>query len=364
MLNGAEAISSLVFVIIAIAQVVVSFIVFSYAGYCFLEILVSTASGDDEVIWPGDPMVDWIWKLWYLFWIIAIWAVPIYILLGYHRLNAGQFAVALAAFLWIVFPVSLLSSLSGSSRWLIFRPSIVRSLLKDAGTLAVFYIVTGVILGVAGGLAYWSLVSPLIYWVPVAAACGALAFLLYARLLGRMALAISLNPAGAMEDETEEAADSAENPPSSEPKDVPSQEPKRVAVETSMPEAVAPEHHAPAHEPEPSVPLEPSAPIASAAANPAGPESDLQPYGLAPPEATAPVSVPDYAPPPERGKEEFKLAVSYDVPPPPKRPLWDGVYSFPFYNTTLGPLAFLTIGFLAVLGVFRVLVAYFPFAEQ
>ena len=54
------------------------------------------------------------------------------------------------------------------------------------------------------------------------------------------------------------------------------------------------------------------------------------------------------------------MAVSYDVPPPPAHPLWDGVFSFPFYKTTLGPLIVLTFGFLAVVGLFRALVFIFP----
>jgi hypothetical protein len=361
-----ESIKGLIFIIVAVAQVVVSFIVFSYAAYSFLETLVGTASGDDEVIWPGDPLPDWIWKLWYMLWIVGIWAVPVYFLLGlFHRLTPAQFAVVLSALLWLIFPMSLLSSLSGPSRWLILRRSVVRSLLKYSGTLALFYAVTGVIFVVAGGAGYLALFGELIYWVPVAAACSAIAFLLYARLLGRMALLISLNPAGVSggdhPDQPEEAADGLPSQPEVDA----SEAAQPAAVEPqAVPVTVPTQLDGPSKEPEPLLPVEMPASTSAAPAEALRSETDAETYSLAPPEATAPPSVPDYAPVQRPAKEEFKLAVSYDVPPPPKWPLWEGVYSFPFYKTSLSALFFLMFGFFAVIGLFRALVALFPFREQ
>lgn len=120
-----EAFAVIIAVVLVAAEVLVSLLVYSYAAYSFLETLENTASGNDEVIWPGDPLPDWIWRLWYLAWIVAVWAVPLYFVLGYHTLTPWQFAVALLALLWLIFPVSLLSSMSGSSRWIIFRPSVL-----------------------------------------------------------------------------------------------------------------------------------------------------------------------------------------------------------------------------------------------
>ncbi|HLN33539.1 MAG TPA: hypothetical protein VK395_37775 [Gemmataceae bacterium] len=378
-----EAFAVIIAVVLVAAEVLVSLLVYSYAAYSFLETLENTASGNDEVIWPGDPLPDWIWRLWYLAWIVAVWAVPLYFVLGYHTLTPWQFAVALLALLWLIFPVSLLSSLSGSSRWIIFRPSVLRSLLKSAGTLGLFYVLTGILIALSSAVGFLALFGQFIFWVPLAAVCWAVALLIYARLLGRMALVISLTTSPESGQKDGEQATTSQNGESSSPAGTVPVEPAfgDEAQAKAKAEALTGQQ---AQKPAPPA-LQPSDQVGSTAADSYGPaegtydlllqqappstgtpppssappKHGLPTYSLAPPEARAPGCIPGPEKP-ERAKEEFKMAVSYDVPPPPAHPLWDGVFSFPFYKTTLGPLIVLTFGFLAVVGLFRALVFIFP----
>ncbi len=180
----------ILFFSITVLQALVSLIVFSYAAYSFLVVFVQTAAGNDEVIWPGDPIQDWFLKVWYLLWLLAVWAVPACLLLALFRLPRPLYAAGVLGVLWLMFPVTLLSSLSGTSRLNILRAKIVTLLARHAGTMFGFYLVTFLLLVACAGLWYLGIVR----WtmvVPVAAGVGAIGFLLYARLLGRIGFLIS-----------------------------------------------------------------------------------------------------------------------------------------------------------------------------
>src|SRR5437660_12132789 len=116
--NIAEA---MMFVCLLVAAVIVGTYVAAYAANCFLTVAEGTAAGNDVVKWPDEPFIDRLWKFVYFGWLIAVWLMPT-LLLGRWLLaatttgfTARAGTVAGAGGLWLVFPISLLSSMSASS---------------------------------------------------------------------------------------------------------------------------------------------------------------------------------------------------------------------------------------------------------
>ena len=66
----------LIFLVLTVLQALLGLLVLSYTGYSFLNIFVDTASGTDQVHWSRDPYQDWIFRFFYLVWLLAVWAVP------------------------------------------------------------------------------------------------------------------------------------------------------------------------------------------------------------------------------------------------------------------------------------------------
>src|SRR5260370_15286099 len=115
---GAEV---LIFLVLTVLQILLSLLVLAYTGDSFLNVFVDTAAGNDQVLWSKDPYQDWVFRFLYLIWLIAVWAVPATLVLKFFELPRPLFFVCLACALWLVFPGTLLSSLSASSNLVIFR---------------------------------------------------------------------------------------------------------------------------------------------------------------------------------------------------------------------------------------------------
>jgi hypothetical protein len=192
-----------------VAQVIIGVIVAAYASRCFLLVVEDTAAGNDEVVWPDEPFLDWFGKVFYLGSIVAVWLLPA-IVIG--RLAASLFpgenpavvtAAVVAGFFWLVFPVTILSTLSSTSRWSPFRPAVVRLMARAFGSTLAFYFVSGLLLAgctalVVVGLATWVL-------LPVGAVAVGTTLLVYARLLGRLAWKLNqLVPAATAKPEPEQ----------------------------------------------------------------------------------------------------------------------------------------------------------------
>src|SRR5262245_7644925 len=122
--------SLIIFFMLLILEVMLGFLALSYAAHSFLAIVVDTAAGSDEVVWPGDPLQDWLWKPWYLAWLVAFWLVPVSLLVGLLALPLWKTCLLGLVLFWLIFPVSLLSSLSAGSRWVVLRGAIAVQLLR------------------------------------------------------------------------------------------------------------------------------------------------------------------------------------------------------------------------------------------
>jgi hypothetical protein len=169
---------------------IVGLFVALYAAHSFLVVLEQTAAGRDEVDWPDDVIVDWFWKPFLFVWVIGFWVVPAWLLISLVALVlrplAGYYATLIAV-IWFIFPISLLSSLHAQSRLTVLDWTIVRRLAKNAGSMGLFYAVTGVLIVGSAVFVVFALKSP--SWLPLPlAACAVSAVLLIdARLLGRIA---------------------------------------------------------------------------------------------------------------------------------------------------------------------------------
>src|SRR5262249_35842736 len=181
----ASAASPILFFIISIVQALLSFLVLSYAGYSFLTVFVNTSAGTDEVIWPKDPFQDWIWKSWYLVWLSAVWAIPAWLLANVVDPPLWVFGLIVGGFLWFMFPIGLLSSLSAPSRWIVLRPVILGMFAKNILSAITFYTLSALLLAACGVLSYYAILGPF-YFVPFAAFAVVCSLLIYSRVLGRI----------------------------------------------------------------------------------------------------------------------------------------------------------------------------------
>jgi hypothetical protein len=189
--------NGILFFMFLIASVILGLYAGAYAAHVFLVTVDGTASGYDEVTWPDEPYHDWVWKLFYLAWLVTLYAVPLVFYARYQASTQPTAAAALshaviafAVTAWLLFPLTMLSSMGGPSRWLVFYPPALRRAAKGGGSMVVFYLLSGPVLALAAvSVAAMTFLGPF----PSAIAGGvglAAALLIYGRLFGRLALAL------------------------------------------------------------------------------------------------------------------------------------------------------------------------------
>ncbi len=179
----------IMFFMFMIAQIMLGIFVLAYAAHCLLVVVENTAAGNDEVAWPDELLLDWAWKVFCLIWLYGIWLLPIWLVVKASKPtvlleNPGPTFIAVAsAIYWLLFPISLLSSLSAASPWVPLSWQLLRRLIRQAPAAAVFYVSSGLLLAGSAWLVSKALFSNSFVWVPVAALTGAAAFLIVCRLL-------------------------------------------------------------------------------------------------------------------------------------------------------------------------------------
>jgi hypothetical protein len=341
----------MMFICLLLAEGLLGAGVLIYAARCFGVIVEATAAGEDEVTWPDEPMMDWLGRALYLCWLVAFWLVPVAVLLRLVRRfdpEAPPALLLLAPVLlfWLLFPVSVLSSLSAHSRWVFFRPALVGGLFRVFPATAAFYFVTALLLGGLAALGWVTFASGWFLLIPVLAAGAAAGLFVYARLLGRLGGVLGQIEAP----EVPEKQTPAEERP--RPRRPPRKRRPARGVKTVDPWAVPePEEPAPP-EPSPSVEGYGVAQEESArpAANPPAegrrkkkprPKSyamsgeDLPAQPETPLDGHLPVGEePDV---PARSPRRELPARRPAEPPPPAHPFLQGVYTFPWYPNSLPP---------------------------
>ncbi len=174
------------------------FMIALFAAHYFLTVLESTASGNEKVIWPEEPFIDWFWKAFYLAFLGGVWLAPM-IIIG--RLLTPdpwvRFAFAASAF-WLLFPIGLLSSQSAPSPWVPFSPGVFPRLKQRMPAVVGFYLVSiPIALALAGSFTLIFARVDVSFGLALALApVAAGGFLIYARALGRLGLVLSFTKGG------------------------------------------------------------------------------------------------------------------------------------------------------------------------
>ncbi|MCS6853037.1 MAG: hypothetical protein NZ700_17915 [Gemmataceae bacterium] len=287
----------LLFVGLVLAEALVALIVAPYAAHSFLVVVEETAAGNDAVVWPDEPFVDWVWKVFYAAWLAGIWLGPVYLVL--RRIEPAPLGetplwkwLVAAAVLWLLFPISLLSSLSAASTWAVLHGPLLGRMVQRWPAVLTFYGLSAAVVA-SGGLGVATALSAEWYALLPAAVGAAAAFLIYARLLGRLGWV--LRRAGAAESRPRR-----QSPPLG------------VSRSATLPQDPAGNGHA-------------------------EPTTD------------------------EEARFEVRQARRRrPTDPPPTYPFFSGVFHFPVYPTTLGAWAKLTVGFGLLSALVRLQVDLMP----
>jgi hypothetical protein len=385
MFDIAAAGKAITFMSATVMQTIVGLYVLGYGSHCFLVVLEQTASGVDDVRWPDEPLVDWLWKLFYLAWLTGMWFVPAWLLIdgigpalieSFPGLNFAQLVLACV---WLLFPISLFSSLSANSRWVILRGEVLRRLAYHLVPLLVVYLVTGLLLAGWAGLTYAGLARYL-WLLPLAALFGPAVLLVNARLLGRLSWLLNYRtPAKRKRRKTKRPRKSERAILAADPWAVPgtgdaaAEKTATVKPFENLYPWEFPSIGGDAEEPEvpPSLPVEgyrirptdwPPGPAPGTARVEKVEPLALQPLPPDPPPVTGPIPPGDpLAPLPKVSRYEEELAGHSEPPPPPRSPLWSGVYQFPWYPRCVGPWLRLSVGMLVAGAVAKVQLEFWPF---
>jgi hypothetical protein len=165
----------------------------SYAAACFLPILIDTAAGNDRITSWFDPN----WKEWAVQFMYLVCMMLTAGLFGHvageiGERAGGQYGIVLGVTVFLTFPIVVLSTQEANSPFIPLSLPILKSLVAFAGGWLLFYALSGLVVGAAAALiALEASVSPyfaLLGSGPILATV----FLIYPRLLGRLAWRASL----------------------------------------------------------------------------------------------------------------------------------------------------------------------------
>ncbi|MHB1424666.1 MAG: hypothetical protein ACYC3I_15970 [Gemmataceae bacterium] len=356
------------FMLFFVASILVGVYVLAYAARCVLVVVQETGAGQDEIVWPKEPYVDWLGHAVQLIELVGIWLAPAALAARLLRNvwlpDDGALRVLFLSVpgLWLFFPIGLLSSLSAQSRWVPFRWTMFLCFLRVAHAALGFYVLTALVLSAAIVPWYFALFGGRGLLLPVAAVVSAAMLFIYARLLGRLAWIIQRLPA------TERAPAKANSEKQSQPRRKKKRKPSR---EVQDPWAVSEEEER-AHEKSKRFPWAKEQRSGYKAPS----AEEIEGYGIAaeqpavpetPPEKPArsrfAMSPDEYEPYDLRGAAEPEPSKPQDAlfdeqvrqriaerartqPPPPPHPFFSGVYTFPFYAASSPHWLALTLVFL------------------
>jgi hypothetical protein len=176
------------------AAVVFGFVFLLYASHYYLTVLEGTATGSKEVTWFSEPILDNFWKIWYMLWLFGLWLGPGYLLAAALAASADAAWLKLwlpIAIIWLLYPVSQLSSLSASTIWLPLTPDVFARLAQKPSVTLGFYALSIPVLALLAIAFKWAFLTKgewhlLFIGAPLVVVAG----LLYARLIGRLAFVL------------------------------------------------------------------------------------------------------------------------------------------------------------------------------
>ncbi len=137
-------------------------------------------------------------KLFYLLWVAATAGVVVALpwLLFLNAIDGNVAWVALAGWGWVIlFPVFLFCSMAAPSRFLVLEPRTLAAFLKRPHVLFILFVASTVLVGLPVGLMCLACALPSFLAGAGAGLTGAVCFLVYARLLGRVGYVLMDNAA-------------------------------------------------------------------------------------------------------------------------------------------------------------------------
>jgi hypothetical protein len=315
------------FLLLGVFNVYIGSWLLGYAASWFLLVIDETTAGRNiiKLPWPSEPYRERVYKVGFLLFLSLVWLLPLFAFFHYTELPGSSqlqellMVLTTGIVLWLMLPISLLSSLTSESYCEVFRWTVFRRLLQRRSAWLEFYgytfpLLFGCTLVTYLALFGWEdlqdaaeasslpwLSEAVRFWswffvLPLTAVVAATTLLIYARLIGRLAWMMDFT-----DEEEEERSAIGPVTPSAHLRaehDVlePVEEPVAVTNDV-IPFAAE-------HEPELAIPLP-------------------QKVAPSPPAALAPAS---------------------ELLRPPRR-LWvRGIYRFPWYPATIKVWLFLTVG--------------------
>jgi hypothetical protein len=339
--------------------------VLSFAALCYLIVVQDTSAGLDRVVWPEEPFIDWVFRAVQMAALALGWLAPAGLL---SRLLAQtwlpgepalRFFLLATGSLWLLFPLGVLSSLSADSRWVPLRPALLGSLMRIFPSVLGFYVCTGLLLAGAAGLWYVALYTAERAVLLAAAPAGAAVLLIHARLVGRLGWLIQRRHAA--RSAAPRARGSARKGKGKRSRKVEARDPWAIPEERAterVPDLPVDGYGLATDEPGERAPQEQK----KAKNDPeSSPEPDDEGYAVAEDGAAAPPRPRGELPGGvvvsdlerrllERGQDQHVPAV----------PLLSGVYTFPWYDSSLKAWLWLTLGGALLGGCVRGLAALWP----
>jgi hypothetical protein len=174
--------------------VIFGFVFLLFASHYYLTVLEGTGTGSRDVTWMSESIHDNFWKFWYLLWLFGLWLGPGYLLARAVAARSGFDALSLwlpVAIVWLLYPVSQLSSLSASTIWLPLTPDVFARMAQKPPVTLGFYLLSIPVLALTAIAFRWTFLTKgdwhLLFIGSPLLIIGAL---LYARLIGRLAFVL------------------------------------------------------------------------------------------------------------------------------------------------------------------------------
>jgi hypothetical protein len=156
----------------------------SKAGTYMLATINDTAAGNDAVDWPQEPIRETFFpslKVYYYFILAMVITYPLRV--------AGSGAIFWQAVCFFIFPAFLFSGLASVSWFNFLHAAVLRNIAKKIHLYLMMYVLSLAVMGLAGGLFVMSMEYA--WLIPIAGIVGAACWLIYCRLLGRMAYTLT-----------------------------------------------------------------------------------------------------------------------------------------------------------------------------
>ncbi|MCI0705042.1 MAG: hypothetical protein L0241_28615, partial [Planctomycetia bacterium] len=185
---------AVIFVPALVGSTIAGFVFLLFAAHYYLTVLESTGAGAKEVTWISEPILDNFWKVFYLGWLIGLWLGPAYFIGRAFASGADAGWLKLGVpllFLWALYPISQLSSLSASSVWIPIHPDVFARLAQKPAVTLGFFALSLPVFALFGVAFQWSFLTKgewhlLFVGIPLLV----VSVLFYARLLGRLAFGL------------------------------------------------------------------------------------------------------------------------------------------------------------------------------